>query len=199
MKHKYLKNNVGFTLIELLVAMLISTIVAAGLFAAYKSQQDAQLAQKQIVEMQQNLRAALYVMARDLRMAGYDPAGVSGAGITNAGDGSNGDPLAFTFLDDVTGILQTIEYDLYDAYGDGDMDIGRKVDSANRQAIAENISTLQFVYLKSDGTTSTPMNISDIRSVRITIGATTDINKTDHTDGKTRTLTTVIKFRNLGI
>ena len=44
--------------------MAISTIVAAGIFTAYKNQQDAQLAQKQIVEMQQNLRAALYVMSR---------------------------------------------------------------------------------------------------------------------------------------
>ena len=125
------------------------------------------------------------------------PGGINGAGISNAGDGSNGSPLGFTFLDDTTGILKTIEYDLYDAFGDGDMDIGRKVDSANRQAIAENISTLQFVYLKSDGTTTT--QTSKIRSVRITIEASTDINQTDHTDGKTRTLTTVIKLRNLGL
>ena len=51
MENKYLKNNIGFTLIELLVAITISIIVAAGIFIAYKSQQDAQLAQKQIVEM----------------------------------------------------------------------------------------------------------------------------------------------------
>ena len=71
-------NKSGFTLIELLIAMTISTIVAAGVVTAYRDQQNTQLAQKQSGEMQQNLRAALYIMTRDIRMAGYDPDGTNG-------------------------------------------------------------------------------------------------------------------------
>ncbi|GAB6142927.1 PilW family protein [Desulfocicer niacini] len=194
---KYLKNNIGFTLIELLVAMAISIIVAAGIFIAYKSQQDAQLAQKQIVEMQQNLRAALYIMTRDIRMAGYDPDGGKNAGITKIGNGTDGNPLGFTFWDDDAGTLETIEYDLYDAYDDGDMDIGRKIGSANRQAIAENINTLQFVYFKADGSVAT--TISDVRSIQISIGATINFGAVDHTLGNNRMLTTIVKCRNLGL
>jgi len=192
---KYLKNNVGFTLIELLVAMVISTIAAAGVFSAYQGQQNAQLAQKQIVEMQQNLRAALYIITREIRMAGYDRDGGNNAGITKIGNGTNGNPLGFTFWDDSAGALQSIEYDLYDAYADGDMDIGRKVDTANRQAIAENINTLQFVYLKEDGSVATAT--SDVRSVRISIEATTNFGAFDHTLGNNRMLTTTINCRNL--
>ncbi len=181
-------------MIELLVAMVISTIVAAGVFLAYKGQQDTQLGQKQIVEMQQNLRAALYIMTREIRMSGYDPDGDNGAGITKMGNGTNGNPLGFTYYDDNTGALTTIEYDLYDAYNDGDMDIGRKVDGGSRQAIAENISSLQFVYLQANGSAAT--TFSAVRSIQVTIVATTDSGAIDHTLGNNRTLTTTITRRN---
>lgn len=197
MENKYLKKNFGFTLIELLVAMAISTIVATGIFTAYKNQQDAQLAQQQIVEMQQNLRAALYIMTREIRMAGYDPDGGKNAEIKGIGNGTNGNPLWFTFWDDETGALQTIKYDLYDAYADGDMDIGRKVGSAPRQAIAENISTLQFVYFKANGSVAT--TTSDVRSIQISIETTINFGEVDHTLGNNRMLTTTIKCRNLGM
>ena len=216
MLNKYHIDNLGFTLIELLIAMAITGIVSAGIFSAYHSQQNAQLSQKQAVEMQQNLRAALYIMTSDIRMAGYAPDGTYSAGITKIGDGSNGQPLGFTFVElaDSDGIdndsdgtidepgelkLQTVEYDLYDAYGDGDSDIGRKQGAASRQAIAENIQTLQFVYLDSSGIVTA--NLSDIRSIQIIIVATTDSNEIDYTNGKNnhRTLTTIVKCRNLGL
>lgn len=215
--NKYLNNNVGFTLIELIVAMAISTIVAAGIFSAYKGQQDAQLAQKQIVEMQQNLRAALYVMTMEIRMAGYDPYGTSGAGLIHTGDGSNGNPLTFTLvadddgkdndgdsITDESGELKTIEYDLYDAYGDNDNDLGRRVvvstTTSHRDVIAENINTLQFVYINAAGNTmASPINADDVRSIQISIETTTDSGEVDHTLGNNRMFTTTIKCRNLGL
>lgn len=224
MLNKYNIDNLGFTLIELLIAMAITGIVSAGIFSAYHSQQNAQLAQKQIVEMQQNLRAALYIMTSDIRMAGYDPDGTHSAGLTKIGDGSNGQPLGFTFVElaDSDGIdndgdgtidepgelkLQTVEYDLYDAYGDGDSDIGRKQGAASRQAIAENIMQPSavapvvaplFQYLDSNQNITT--NISDVRAIRISLTATTDQNEIDYTKGNNRrTLTTIVKCRNLGL
>ncbi len=61
----------GFTLIELLIAMAISGIVAGAIFTAFKSQQKSYLIQDQVAEMQQNLRAAMDIIARDVRMAGF--------------------------------------------------------------------------------------------------------------------------------
>ncbi len=206
-------NHLGFTLIEILITMTITSIVSAGIFTAYQSQQNTQLAQSQTVEMQQNLRAALYIMTSEIRLAGYDPSKTNGAGIVMAGNGSNQtNRFTFTYFNadaandgtdndndgttnDADETLQAIEYYLYDSVGDGTMELGRRNGSL-LDAIAENIQTLTFTYQDINGNvTAIP---SDIRSVQITVEATTDANEINRTNG-TRTLTTTVKCRNLGI
>ena len=66
------RNNLGFTLIELMIAMVIACIVAAAIMMSFDSQQKTQVNQQLVVEMQQDARAALYLMQQDIRMAGYD-------------------------------------------------------------------------------------------------------------------------------
>jgi len=61
----------GFTLVELLVAVAISLILLGAIFLTFKSQQDSYLTQDQISTMQQNLRAAMIMITKDLQMAGY--------------------------------------------------------------------------------------------------------------------------------
>lgn len=78
---------------ELLVAMAMAVIVMAALYSTFKSQQDSYVSQEVVAEMQQNLRAALYMMARDIRIAGYDPSELADAGIVSAGSNS----INFTF------------------------------------------------------------------------------------------------------
>lgn len=68
----------GFTIVELLVAMAISLIVMAGIFSTFKSQQDSYVVQSQVSVTQQNLRAALFMITRDIQMAGYYTDMVSG-------------------------------------------------------------------------------------------------------------------------
>jgi len=87
----------GFTLVELLVAMAVSSIVASSIFMAYKAQQISYVNQEQVAVMQQNLRAAMYFMERELRMAGFDETGSAGAGIQTAG------PNSIRFAMDTTG------------------------------------------------------------------------------------------------
>lgn len=76
----------GFTLIELMIAMAVGMIAMTVIIQVYTSMQASNTAQKMVVEMQQNARAALMLMKRELRMAGYDPARTDG--IDN--DGANG-------------------------------------------------------------------------------------------------------------
>jgi prepilin-type N-terminal cleavage/methylation domain-containing protein len=61
----------GFTLVELMVAVAISLILLGAIFLTFKSQQDSYLTQDQISTMQQNLRAAMLMITKDLQMAGY--------------------------------------------------------------------------------------------------------------------------------
>ena len=61
----------GFTLLEVVIAMVIAGVVAGAMYAAFNSQQRTNDAQEVIGEMQQNLRAAMGLLARDIRKAGF--------------------------------------------------------------------------------------------------------------------------------
>jgi type IV pilus assembly protein PilW len=74
----------GFTLIELMIAMAITGIVTAAIYAAFHSQQKSYIVQEDVADMQQNLRAGMDLMVREIRMAGFDPTSDANAGIVSA-------------------------------------------------------------------------------------------------------------------
>jgi len=158
-------NNRGFTLAELLVGLFISGVVMTTILSAYYSQKKSYAVQDQLAAMVQNLRAAMDSMAREIRIAGYDPKGLANAGIVVA------DTTSITVTEDLDGDGaiagdESITYALADSDGDGDTDLER-----NSNLIAENIDALNFIYLDTDGNqTAVP---SKIRSVQITMVAKT--------------------------
>jgi len=150
----------GFTLVELLVAMGISAIVMSSIYYTYYSQQKSYTTQDQVVAMQQNLRAAMYVMEREIRIAGYDPTSSGNFGITNIGlrdiddnlDVNGNSSLEFTIDQDEDGELgggdETVYYCIYDSpvgAPDGKTDLARNY-GAGRQLLAENIEALGLAY-----------------------------------------------------
>jgi type IV pilus assembly protein PilW len=66
-------NDKGFTLVEIMIALALSGIVMAAIYTAFLSQQRSYLAQEQVSEMQQNIRAGVDILTREIRMAGCDP------------------------------------------------------------------------------------------------------------------------------
>jgi len=64
-------NKKGVTLIELLVGLVISGIIIAGIYRMFIGQTRAYTVQEQVVEIQQNIRGAMELILRDIRMAGY--------------------------------------------------------------------------------------------------------------------------------
>lgn len=159
-----MKRN-GFTLVELLVTLAVSGILMAGVYTAFLSQQDSYIVQEQVAEMQQNIRAGLDVMTRDIRMAGYDPDRNGSYGITSA----TAEKFVFT-LDDPEnpGTSLTRTYETYVTANGGNA-LRR---TAGGSAIAENIDQVEFEYILSDDTsTTTPAadQLEDIRAVRISI------------------------------
>ena len=66
-----LKNNFGFSLIEVLVAVTITGFVTAAIFEAFKSQHKHYMVQDDITTIQQNGRASIDELTRQIRQAGY--------------------------------------------------------------------------------------------------------------------------------
>lgn len=197
----------GVTLVELLVAMSIFSFIVAGIISSKLEQQDQHISQLQAVEMQQSVRAVMFLIKREIRMAGYDPfMQDNGAGIITAqennlffsigavddGKDNDGDGQV-----DENQELETISYAFSDPEGDGD-DMTVSYNGAGAQVIAENILNLAFTYYDADG--GNPGSVIDIKSVQITITTTTDVNEFARTtNNNTRTLNTRVYLRNMGL
>lgn len=108
----FLRNKKGITLIELMIAAAVLGIAVSGIYSAYHTQLKTYMVQMQIAEMQQNIRAGLDIMVREIRMAGYDPLGTADAGILTA----HADSIEFTM--DIGGG----DSDGRDNDGDGEID-----------------------------------------------------------------------------
>ncbi len=205
-----INNSKGFTLIELLIAMVIFGMVIAGIVTSKSRQQDQGIGQQQAVEMQQTVRAVIYLMSRELRSAGYNPefenhdTGITTATATSltfnrvaSDDGDNNDGDAET---DEDGELETITYTFQDSDADGDNDITVEYNGGGAQLIAENIQNLTFGYFDETGTTiAVPVTDPDtVISIQIAVTATTDVNQLARsTTNNTRTLSTRVYLRNL--
>ncbi len=66
-----MRNESGFTLVELLIALVLSIVIVGAVYATFNSQQKSFAVTNQRVDMQQQGRAAMNLLMRDLRMAGY--------------------------------------------------------------------------------------------------------------------------------
>lgn len=209
-------NESGFTLVELMVALAISGIVISSIYTVFTSQQNSYYAQDQTAKMQQNIRGGMNLLTREVMIAGYDLTSTAGAGITVA----TNNILRFTLdLDDdgdVTGPGEDIRYDRYQN-GDGIWCLGRSVQNAARDSVAENIEQLEFYYTMEDGSqTLAPGNLDNIRNVQISIlsrAATFDTKFTNtknyvsasgaiwpaNDNFRRRLLITTIQIRNMGL
>lgn len=206
---KKIKNPSGFTLVELLVAIAMFGIITALIVSNYSRQSQTSTSQNQVVEVQQNVRAALYLLEREIRKAGYDPDENDNHGIINAGNGltnTAADALSFTYDDD-TGAEHTATINLFDSSIDTSASIDEIQITANGPPIAENIANNElnqplFEYFDGDGNSLghsvATENLGDIRMIQVTIIARPDENERYLTKDN-RTLTSLIKCRNLGL
>jgi len=148
-----IKYNKGFSLIELIIAMAISTTVLSGIVALFHKQVVSHNTERLMVSMQQNVRAAASFMERDIRMARYDPSGISGAAIIVA----NESQLRYQIDQNENGTIDVGETISYALNGD-DLVRGNVLPFAPALApvVARNIDALNFDYFDADGN-----NISD--------------------------------------
>jgi prepilin-type N-terminal cleavage/methylation domain-containing protein len=61
----------GFTLVELMIASAVSALLVLGLVSTFVQQRKSYKSMQLMTEMDQNIRVAMDVVCRDLRMAGH--------------------------------------------------------------------------------------------------------------------------------
>ena len=201
-KNRHMTSSDGFTLIELLLAMAMTGIMMVVIFASFRAQQDSYLHQSDVAQLQQNLRAGMYFIERELRMIGYDPtdAGIGGvlatlSGIDAAHDqpATSGSQIAYTFDMDEDGVIDDdpSEYGAFRLNG-GDLWHYNGTDSWTR--IAENIEEVIFDYFDADGN-DTLADLTQVRTIRVTIMGNTSIKDASAHREYVRT----VRPRNLGL
>jgi prepilin-type N-terminal cleavage/methylation domain-containing protein len=77
------KKDGGVTLIELMIVLVIAAFLVAGIYSLFITQHRSYAVQDQVAGVQQDARAALNIMARDIRMAGFVAGAGSGTGFTD--------------------------------------------------------------------------------------------------------------------
>lgn len=187
----------GFSLLELLVAVGLGMVILGGVATTFITQTRVYNAQEQVNEMQQSARAAMDLISREIKLAGYKPTGTSIVGVAynasvlriradlnadGAVDDNSDEHLIFAFNSGASQITRT--------YG---------VTGATPQVISNNVSAFTFNYLDSSGVATT--TDADIRQVSLSITARTARPDPTHTTNggyRTFTLSTTITPPNLG-
>jgi type IV pilus assembly protein PilW len=160
-ERSHINDNKGITLIELMVAMAVAGIVLMAIYSAYHTQSTIYKTQNVELNMQQNVRGALYLLDREIRMAGYDMYSTGGFGITSVSDVNGNSAITFTAdlnndsnqspnLDDAGALdsNETISFNMYDSPQTpsiGVFDLAMSI-GGSTQLAAESIQALSFAY-----------------------------------------------------
>lgn len=179
------RQEAGFTLMELLVAVTLSLIAMAAIYSAYVTQQRAYETTQDVTAIQQNLRAGMYFLEKDLRMAGYDPQDSGSFGFTNMAAQS----FKYTWDADEDGYLDaTTEYVSY-KFESPEPTLERDRGDGSYNDIASDLTNVTFYYYDSSGVTA--MSTNTIRTVKVFMTA--------ERGGHERTLKSKIWCRNTGL
>ena len=189
----------GFTFVEVLIAMAIGGLLLGAVISTFVMQSKSYDVQEQMTEVVQTARAAMDMISREVRMAGYDPVGAGFDGIPYHG-------AQLQLLADLRGANSTDPPDgdtndpnenIIYAYDAGNLQIDRNTGGGN-QPFAENIEAFTFAYLDGDGCPTT--TTADIRQIRVTITARTakpDAEYSAHGGYRTFTLASLMTPVNL--
>ena len=198
-----MKKN-GFTLVELLVAMAIASIVMAAIYSFYRVQMKQYRTQQMVTQMQQNMRAGMYLLEREIRMAGYsthNPRAFAGFVATDDDSGATTDAnnIVFTVDNDGDGVISDTSFERIAFRLNADNNELQRWDPVNGWKVAaEQITALSFTYFRADGSPLTfpidPNELQDIRSVEVALHATAGDGNEDYD----MDLTNRIKCRNMG-
>lgn len=183
----------GFTIVEFLVAILLTSVIMGAIYGVYRIQTHSVKVQETRLEAQEYARAALDMMVREIRNAGYNPLGATlgascGGGIVAGAPGViTANATTFSFSYDFQGIVgppvapdgncdDTDELITYQFLAPGPQncasgfgDITRTANGTTEPLTNCNVPTgssnFSLSYFKQDGTPAT--GLADIQRVLI--------------------------------
>jgi type IV pilus assembly protein PilW len=152
------KRQTGLTLIELLVALTISSVLIAAAYRTFTSQHKVYEVQSDVMEMQQSVRVAMDILARDVRMAGFNSTVplTSPIAINPVEEGIRGGTDSIAVQYQYNGVERAIAYFVDDDANEPHL-IRRITEGGNELSavpLSNNIRDLQFSYgldVDSDG------------------------------------------------
>lgn len=193
------KANQGFTIIELLVAMALGLVVLGAILTIFVSQSKTNAAQQDVAYAQQSVRAAMDLMLREIRNAGYDPEGNNFDAIETA------ESNKIRILSNLSGDDEGEGNPPNDANEDVTYELVSGQLKRNGTAIVDFVEGLEFGYVLEDGTMLDPPGapltedqMDEVRAVIIRLSVRTENPAPDTGQYRIRRLENGARIRNLG-
>ncbi len=183
----------GLTLVELMLALLLAILLMGGVFMAYNVNHKTSHVQSQITMMQQDLRAVMDIVEREVRMAGYDPGRSTTAGIISADPGQISISMDINADGVLSGDQEIVNFRL-----DEDGNILR-----NSEVLAGEVTLLTFQYYREDGSPATApvgsSDDSDVKNIRVSMTFRSVQEDPETEEYYTRANVRDIRCRNMGL
>lgn len=213
------KKQSGLTLVELLISIIIFSIIVIAIYNIFQVHNLMAAKQEEKTLMQQELMSALTLIADDMRMCGYSPEGgpFGFEGNSTFGRATSNTSIYCTMdmlnqnglIDDDDNATEHAGYRL-----NVDEQTGNPLATPNNNlykftpftngtkwtVLATNIGDLRFEYFNQYGDLilNATSSASAIRTIQITATAVPSQRRENLGIGN-RTMTTIVKSRNLGI
>jgi type IV pilus assembly protein PilW len=184
----------GFTLLELLIVVVLATLLGATVINLFRFQTGIFRSENQAMELEQNLRAGMDLMTRELRNAGMkdrlQPYGTV-PGILSADSNAIRFTADFHSTDDPNGAAdgdvldgnEDVEY----TFTPSDSTLRRRTrgsgGDSGAQPMAEHVTRVRFTYFDAAGTAiSTPVaggSLADIRRIGLLLEGSAPDGRSD--------------------
>lgn len=199
-------NSNGLTLVELMIVLVLSMLLMTAVYLAYQVQHRESTVQHQVTAMQQDLRAVLDIMERDIRNAGCNPhyPQITLVGIASSSGvfpSQNVTKLGLNMDIDgdgtISGSDESVSYEWHH---------NTKILERNHLELAGNIESMLIAYYDSGGTDITPAsgtqlgsNAADVRVIDITLETRSEDRDPETGNYLTRSFNRMVRGRNLGL
>ena len=199
----------GFSLTEILVALVLGSLISVAAYNYFKKQERKFVVEKLSGDVQSISRIAFFLIARDIRRAGSNPA----QAVSSALSGQAAAPIPLPVAEpeliqiqadlngdgDVLDTDEDITYQFLDSPDDDDAvkDHIKRDPSVGNQIVIDNVQNFHLSYILASGSeVEYPSPTSLIRKVRIQLTVNAGRNNPETGEPITQTYETVVKLRN---